>query len=145
MVYFYTVTEDISTYNIKVSQNSGHYQNIMSSKAVEKIAAILKAGSPVITAADVKNGVMEQVQLYFESDGEAVMDVINKDDLVQNFPEEGVFVLNKNGNPVKLVMFEGEEDMYFRTDGTTDESDEFGDVPTVAFMEAVEAISTLKL
>ena len=117
----------------------------MSSKAVEKIAAILKAGSPVITAADVKNGVMEQVQLYFESDGEAVMDVINKDDLVQNFPEEGVFVLNKNGNPVKLVMFEGEEDMYFRTDGGSEESDEFGDVPTVAFMEAVEAISTLKL
>lgn len=117
----------------------------MNNKTVEKIAAILKAGSPVITAADVKNGVMEQVQLYFESDGEAVMDVINKDDLVQDFPEEGVFVLNKNGNPVKLVMFEGEEDMYFRTDGTTDESDEFGDVPTVAFMEAVEAISTLKL
>ena len=25
VVYFYTVTEDISSYNIKVSQNSGHY------------------------------------------------------------------------------------------------------------------------
>ena len=117
----------------------------MNEKAVEKISAILKSGSPIITAADVKHGVMEQVQLYFEADGEAVMDVINKDDLVQNFPEEGVFVLNKNGNPVKLVMFEGEEDMYFRTDGTTEESDEFGDVPTVAFMEAVEAVSMLKL
>ena len=116
----------------------------MNNKAVEKIAAILKSGSPVITAADVKNGVMEQVQLYFESDGEAVMDVINKDDLVQNFPDEGVFVLNKNGNPVKLVMFEGEEDMYFRTDGTTTEADEFGDVPAVAFMNAVEAISMMK-
>ena len=116
----------------------------MSSKAVEKIAAILKAGSPVITAADVKNGVMEQVQLYFESDGEAVMDVINKDDLVQNFPEEGVFVLNKNGNPVKLVMFEGEEDMYFRVDGTHEESDDFGVLPTVIFLETVEAICNLK-
>ena len=117
----------------------------MNNKAVEKIAAILKSGSPVITAADVKNGVMEQVQLYFESDGEAVMDVINKDDLVQNFPDEGVFVLNKNGNPVKLVMFEGEEDMYFRTDGSAEESDEFAGVPTVAFMDAVEAVSMMKL
>ena len=54
-------------------------------------------------------------------------------------------MLNKNGNPLKLVMFEGEEDMYFRTDGTTEESDEFGGVPSVAFMEAVEAISMLKL
>ena len=117
----------------------------MNDKAVEKISAILRSGSPIITAADIKHGVMEQVQLYFEADGEAVMDVINKDDLVQNFPEEGVFVLNKNGNPVKLVMFEGEEDMYFRTDGTTEECDEFGDVPSVAFMDAVEAISMLKL
>ena len=117
----------------------------MSEKYMEKIAAVLKSGAPVITAADVKNGVMEQVQLYFEADGEAVMDVIRKDDLVQNFPEEGVFVINKNGNPVKLVMFEGEEDMYFRTDGTTTESDEFADVPSVTFMTAVENISQLKL
>ena len=117
----------------------------MSDKMIEKLSAVLKAGSPVITAADVKHGVMEQVQLYFEADGEAVMDVINKDDLVQNFPDEGVYVLNRNGNPVKLVMFEGEEDMYFRTDGTTEEADEFADVPSVAFMSAVEALSTLKL
>ena len=117
----------------------------MNEKTIEKLAAALKSGSPIITAADVKHGVMEQVQLYFEADNEAVMDVINKDDLVQNFPDEGVFVLNRNGNLVKLVMFEGEEDMYFRTDGTTAESDEFGDVPTVAFMSAVEAIASLKL
>ena len=117
----------------------------MSDKMIEKLSAVLKAGSPIITAADVKHGVMEQVQLYFEADGEAVMDVISKDDLVQNFPDEGVYVLNRNGNPVKLVMFEGEEDMYFRTDGTTEESDEFADVPSVTFMSAVEALSTLKL
>ena len=117
----------------------------MSDKNIEKIAAVLKNGSPVITAADVKHGVMEQVQLYFEADGEAVMDVINKDDLVQNFPDEGVYVINRNGNPVKLVMFEGEEDMYFRTDGSTEEADEFGDVPSVAFMTAIEAVSQMKL
>ena len=110
----------------------------MNDKLTEKLAAALKNGSPIITAADIKHGVMEHVQLYFEADGEAVMDVINKDDLVQNFPDEGVFVLNKNGNLVKL-------DMYFRTDGKTEESDEFCDVPSVTFMEAVEAISSLKL
>lgn len=117
----------------------------MNEKTLEKISAALKAGSPVITAADVKHGIMEQVQLYFEADGEAVMDLVNKDDLVQNFPDEGVFVLGQNGNLRKLVMFEGEEDMYFRTDGTSEESDEFGGVPTVSFMEAVEAVSQLKL
>lgn len=117
----------------------------MNGKMIEKLSAVLKGGSPIITAADVKHGVMEQVQLYFEADGEAVMDVINKDDLVQNFPDEGVYVLNKNGNPVKLVMFEGEEDMYFRTDGSTEETDEFADVPSVTFMNAVEAISMMKL
>ena len=117
----------------------------MSDKNIEKIAAVLKNGSPVITAADVKHGVMEQVQLYFEADGEAVMDVINKDDLVQNFPDEGVFVINRNGNPVRLVMFEGEEDMYFRTDGTHEEVDEFSNVPAVTFMETVEQFCSLKL
>ena len=115
-------------------------------KLHEQLKEVLKSGSPVITAATIDSkGVMQSVQLYFEADGEAVMDVISKDDLVQNFPEEGVFVINKNGNPVKLVMFEGEEDMYFRTDGTTTESDEFADVPSVTFMTAVENISQLKL
>ena len=117
----------------------------MNGKMIEKLSAVLKGGSPIITAADVKHGVMEQVQLYFEADGEAVMDVINKDDLVQNFPDEGVYVLNKNGNPVKLVMFEGEEDMYFRTDGTKEEQDEFCNVPSVTFMESIEQLCSLKL
>ena len=117
----------------------------MSDKNMEKIAAVLKSGAPVITAADIKNGVMEQVQLYFEADGEAVMDVISKDDLVQNFPDEGVFVINKNGNPVKLVMFEGEEDMFFRVDGQKTESDDFGPLPGVVFLEVLEEISQLRI
>ena len=115
------------------------------SQMPEKAAELLESGAVLITGADIKDGVVERIQVYFGSEKEAVMDIITKDDLVQNFPDEGVFVLNRNGNLVKLVMFEGEEDMYFRTDGTTAESDEFGDVPTVAFMNAVEAISTLKL
>ena len=118
-------------------------------KLHEQLKEVLKSGSPVITAATIDNkGVMQSVQLYFEADGEAVMDVISKDDLVQNFPEEGVYVLaggNCNCKLKKVEMFEGEEDMYFRTDGTHTESDEFSSVPSVEFMEGVEFISTLKL
>lgn len=117
-------------------------------KVKQELKDVLKSGSPVITAATISGGIVQEVQLYFESEGEAVMDVINKDDLVQNFPDEGVYVLAPSGNGCrlkKLTMFEGEEDMYFRTDGTVAESDEFGNVPDVSFMEAVEYISTLKL
>ena len=111
----------------------------------EKAKELLENGSVIITGTDIKDGIVERIQVYFADDGEAVMDIISKDDLVQNFPDEGVFVLNKNGNPVKLVMFEGEEDMYFRTDGTTEAADEFGQLPTVSFLETVETLSTMKL
>ena len=81
---------------------------------------------------------------------EEFLDVINKDDLVQNFPDEGVFALSTaasgaSGEWKKVEMFEGEEDMYFRTDGTNEECDEFAGVPTVSFMETVENICSLKL
>ena len=41
-------------------------------------------------------------------------------------------------------MFEGEEDMYFRVDGTHEESDDLGMLPSVLFLETVEAICNLK-
>ena len=117
----------------------------MSSKAAERAKEILKSEAVIITAADLKDGVMEQVQLYFESEGQAVMDVVSKDDLVQNWPDAGAYVFNCDGKFRKVTMFEGEEDMYFRTDGTHEESDEFAGVPTVSFMETVESICSLKL
>ena len=42
-------------------------------------------------------------------------------------------------------MFEGEEDMYFRIDGTHEEKDDFGPLPSVRFMETVEAVCGLRL
>ena len=115
-----------------------------------KAAEILESGAVIITGADIADGVMERVQVYFNADGEAVMDIITKDDLVQNFPDEGVYVLNtaengKSGEFNKVEMFEGEEDMYFRTDGTKTESDEFCGLPSVTFMESVEQLCSLKL
>ena len=114
----------------------------------QKAAELMKNDAALITAADIKNGVVQKMQVYFWDGESAVMDVISKDDLVQNFPEAGVFVLvpgvSDAGKALKkLEMFEGEEDMYFRTDETREEADEFAGVPPVIFMETVEAICGL--
>ena len=117
---------------------------------VERARKLLAAdGAAVITACDLKDGVIERIQLYFWSEDQAVMDVITKDDLVQNWPEEGVYSLVVSSGAAersfkKVAMFEGEEDMYFRIDGTRTEADDLGDLPPVAFMESVEGISQLK-
>lgn len=116
----------------------------------EKAKELLESGAVLITGADIKDSVAERIQVYFASEGEAVMDIISKDDLVQNFPDEGVFALStaadgRSGEFRKVEMFEGEEDMYFRTDNTHEECDEFAGVPAVTFMETVESICSLKL
>ena len=120
------------------------------SQLSEKAKELLDSGAVLVTGADIINGVAERIQVYFAAEKEAVMDIISKDDLVQNFPDEGVFVLSvaadgKSGEFKQVEMFEGEEDMYFRTDKSREESDEFADVPSVSFMETVENICTLKL
>jgi hypothetical protein len=114
-----------------------------------KAAELLKKDAVIITAVEIKHGIVNRIQVYFWSDGEAVMDIINKDDLVQNWPDTGVYTLNTNAKNCdsafcKVEMFEGEEDMYFRVDGTHEESDDFGQLPTVLFLETVEAICSLK-
>ena len=114
----------------------------------KKAAELMKNDAAIITAAEIKDGIVQKMQVYFWDDKSAVMDIINKDDLVQNFPDAGVYVLvpgvNDAGKALrKLEMFEGEEDMYFRTDGTRTEEDEFAGLPPVLFMETVEAICSL--
>ena len=114
-----------------------------------KAAELLKKDAVIITAVEIKQGIVNRIQVYFWSDGQAVMDIINKDDLVQNWPETGVYTLNTNAKNCdsafrKVEMFEGEEDMYFRVDGTHEECDDFGVLPTVIFLETVEAICNLK-
>jgi hypothetical protein len=114
----------------------------------QKAAELMKNDAVLVTAADIKGGVVQKIQVYFWSEKSAVMDIITKDDLVQGFPEAGVFVLvpgvsDANKALKQLEMFEGEEDMYFRTDGTRTEEDEFAGVPPVLFMETVEAVCAL--
>ena len=113
-----------------------------------KAAELMKKDAAVVTAAEIRNGVVQKIQVYFWDNNAPVMDVITKDDLVQNFPDAGVYVLVPGESDAgkalkKLEMFEGEEDMYFRTDGTRTQADEFADVPSVLFMETVEAICGL--
>ena len=120
------------------------------SQLPEKAKELLENGSVIISGADIADGVAERIQVNFADAGEAVMDIISKDDLVQNFPDEGVYALctsadGKGGEFRRVEMFEGAEDMYFRTDGTHEECDEFAGVPTVSFMETVESICSLKL
>ncbi len=115
------------------------------SKLIERAREILKSEAVIISAADIREGVMEQIQLYFESDGQAVMDVVSKDDLVQNWPDAGAYAFNSDGKFRKVTMFEGEEDMYFRVDGQKTESDDFGPLPGVTFLEVLEEISQLKM
>ena len=114
----------------------------------QKAAELMQNDAVLITAADIKNGVVQKVQVYFWSGTDAAMDTISKDDLVQGFPEAGAYVLvpgvsDANKALKQIEMFEGEEDMYFRTDGTRTAEDEFGGVPPVLFMETVEAICAL--
>ena len=111
-------------------------------------AELMKKDAAIVTAAEIKNGVVRKIQVYFWDDNSPVMDVITKDDLVQNFPDAGVYVLVPGESDAdkalrKLEMFEGEEDMYFRTDGTKAQADEFAGVPPVLFMETVEAVCGL--
>ena len=114
-------------------------------KIIERAIEILRSEAVIITAADIKDGVIRQVQLYFESEGQSVMDTVNKDDLVQNWPDAGAYAFNTDGKYRKITMFEGEEDMYFRVDGSTGECDDIGALPEVAFMEAVEELSQLRI
>lgn len=116
---------------------------------VAQARKLLTAEAVVVTACDVRNGVIERVQLYFWSEGQAVMDIVSKDDLVQNWPDQGVYSLvvcpgGAEKSFKKITMFEGEADMYFRIDGTKTEADDLGTLPPVAFMESVEAISQLR-
>ena len=59
---------------------------------VKKAAELLKRDAVIITGAEIdSSGVMQRVQLYFWSENQAVMDIVTKDDLVQNWPDTGVY------------------------------------------------------
>ena len=109
----------------------------------QKAEELMKKEAVLVTAAEYKDGVAERIQVYFWDEREAAMDIISKDDLVQGFPEAGAYSLTDHGLK-RIEMFEGAEDMFFRIDGTHEETDCFGPLPSVRFLETVEAISQLR-
>ncbi|MBE6388036.1 MAG: hypothetical protein J6S24_10575 [Lentisphaeria bacterium] len=112
----------------------------------------MRDGAVVITAAEFSSpGVLSKVQLYFFDEKSAVMDYVDKDDLLDNWPEEGVFVLNPSGDeknailPVGTWYDEENDNEYIRVPETDEPCDELVEgLPCVSFMDAVEQICGLK-
>ena len=112
----------------------------------------MREGAVIITAAEFSApGVLERVQLYFFDEKSAVMDYVDKNDLLDNWPDEGVFVLNPNGDESSAILpvgtwYDEEKDLeYIRVPEVDLPADELVEgLPTVHFMDAVEQICTLK-
>ena len=113
----------------------------------------MREGAVIITAADFSaEKTLERVQLYFFDEKEAVMDYVDKNDLLDNWPEEGVFVLNPAGDEKSAILpvgtwYDEENDMeYIRVPEEDAPCDELvAGLPSVCFMDAVEQICALKL
>lgn len=112
-------------------------------QAAEKV---IRAGSVIITAADFADNLAQRLQVYFWDEHEAAMDIIEKGDLLQNWPDEGVFTLTPDGEDflTPVGVFEGEEDYFIRIDDAETAADFLGELPSVVYMETVEAICSLK-
>lgn len=112
-------------------------------------AQAMKKESVIITGADYTAGLLEQLQVYFWDEQEAAMDIIAKTDLIENWPDAGVFVIDPTAakdneilRPVRL--YETEEDFYLRV-GEDGEEDDLGpSLPSATLLEAIEFISQLK-
>ena len=108
---------------------------------------ILKNDGVLISAADLDDGKLGKLQVYFWDEGGAVMDVIDKDDLVENWPDE-VRVINPLAKdertclpPVRLLEVDGE--FYLRVPPADAPCDDLGSLPRVAYLEAIEQICAL--
>lgn len=113
-----------------------------------KAREAMKNESVIITAADLSDGLIERLQVYFWDENEAAMDIIEKSDIVENWPDAGVFILNEDGNEkdclTEVRIVDGEEDFYLRSVPGDDAADDLGKLPRVVTLEAVELISQLK-
>lgn len=135
---------------------SSFERNILMATANQMRAAArdaMREGAVIITAADFSaEKILERVQLYFFDEKEAVMDYVDKNDLLDNWPEEGVFVLNPAGDEKSAILpvgtwYDEENDMeYIRVPEEDAPCDELvAGLPSVSFMDAVEQICALKL
>lgn len=110
--------------------------------------AKMKKDAVIITGADFCGDTVEQLQVYFWDEDQAVMDIIPKADLIENWPDAGAFVIDaaaeKDNDVLREVhIFDTEEDFYLRI-GEDGPGDELGPLPSATMLEAVELISQLK-
>lgn len=112
---------------------------------------VMKTGAVILTAADWAEGLAVRFQVYFWDEGEAVMDIVSREDLLRNWPDEGVYVLNPAGDgesgavlPVGTFYDEPADCEYIRVAPEDAAADDLPGLPTVVFMEAVEQICMLK-
>ena len=116
---------------------------------VESARDTMKNDAVILTAVEYKKKLAVRFQVYFWDEHQAVMDIISRNDLLENWPDAGVYVLDTAApntddllRPVR--RYEGEEEIFLRISDEDAEADELGVLPTVLFMEAVEAICALK-
>lgn len=116
---------------------------------VESARETMKNDAVILTAVEWRNHRATRFQVYFWDEHQAVMDIIRRNDLLENWPDAGVYVLDTAAvDPDEVLRpvrrFEGEEEIFLRTSDEDAEADELGELPSVLFMEAIEAICALK-
>ena len=109
---------------------------------------VMKSNAVLISGADYENHTIRRLQVYFWDEKEAVMDIISKDDLVEGWPDDGVYVFAEQGGekdcltPVRLLVHE--EDFFLRAVPGDTPEDDLGPLPSVVCLEALELICQLK-
>ncbi len=116
---------------------------------VESARETMKHDAVILTAVEYRNGLAARFQVYFWDEHQAVMDIISRNDLLENWPDAGVYALDTAASDPDEVLrplrrFEDAEEIYLRCSDEDAGADELPPLPTVLFMEAVEEICALK-
>ncbi len=110
---------------------------------------LMKMDAVIVTAAEWKNGEIDRLQVYFWDEHRAVMDIISKADLLENWPDAGAHALDINAKEIEdafpeLYRYEGAKAIHIRFSEEEAEADELPPLPGVLYIEAVEAICALE-
>lgn len=123
----------------------------LADKIAEKAKEAMLNDAVIISAADFNAGKITKLQVYFWDEHEAAMDVIKRDDLLDSCPEN-IYVIDINAKSERellqeVLVQEIEDELYLKIEKSTTENlaqDDLGNIINVAYMEAIEAIASLK-
>ncbi len=121
----------------------------LAEKIAEKAKELIQGDAVIISAANFENKLLSKIQVYFYDENSSAMDIIKRIDLLEAAPEN-IYVINTNAQNEKsllqeIFVVEIDEQLYFKRD-ITDENpcDDIGNIPDVAYLEAIELISNIK-